>query len=307
MRTHQQGVSRTPKSYGESSRFEISEFNATIDQLGYECVLWKEIQCPCRSNNDETYHSTCRNCGGSGHVFVNPTQIRAIITNLDYRSQQEIYGTLEAGMITVTVKDDYKLAPMDKIVLLDAIGEFQENLYPFMDEGLLKTYTRFDVESVYYMGMFKDDSSPLLIMKEGEDFETEHNIIKLDEKYNNLLDVRLTVRYQHKPVYYIKDVLNYARTSKKSDGTPIRLPVKASAIRGAVLDKENMDGTRLLDNSFNMNCKNDKVSDQEKFTRRIKYSDPKNIFDQMSDAQKQELVDYTTMLKLPRQIPFKVL
>ncbi len=310
MRTYNQQVINTNKAKGDSSSFELSEFNIAIDSRGYECIWLKEVQCPCRSKNDDTYLSTCKNCGGSGHVWVNPTQIRAIITNIDYRAQMEIYGTLEAGMINITVKDDHKLSYMDKFILLDAIGEFQENLYPVMIDGSNKTYTRYDVESIYYLAMFEDSDKPLKILTEGEDYEVEHNIIKLNEKYNSLYDIRLTIRYQHKPVYYVKDVLHYARTSKDTNGNPIKLPVQASAIRGVVLDKENMTGTRLFNNSFNikMACnKSNKMSDEEKFHRRLKYSKAKDIFLKFSDAQKQELMSHMASLQLPQSTPFSAL
>ena len=58
------------------------EFDTLIHQKGRDVLLETALQCPCKSPSTNQ-QSDCKNCGGTGWIFVNPRETRMVLTAIN--------------------------------------------------------------------------------------------------------------------------------------------------------------------------------------------------------------------------------
>lgn len=278
--------------------FVLSEVDAAIRDKGYEVIFEKAYMCPCKSK-ESTHLNTCKNCGGTGWLFMNPLRTRFIITGIsaDNKLKEAAlreWGFIDSGVVNITAQSDDKFSFMDRVTIIDGTAEHSQILYPALtnDETQLFAYTKYDIKSIDYVALYLGPDQELQRLIETTDYTFRDNIILLDSQYNALENSSITVRYIHNPVFHIIDIVRESMTSYKGTvplgNQRILLPIKAIAKRAHLIkDVENFDGDRLFDNSWKPNtCEAPELT---QFQRQIRYTDVETIYNNMTASQKAEL------------------
>lgn len=278
---------------GVGSEFVKDEIDGSVASKGYRVIHVKAYRCPCkeRVSSEETQ---CKNCGGGGWFWANPTLTKMVISGITSKQAYESEGRLNLGSVNVTANEQDKLSFMDAIVILDAVSEHTEVLYPAKtnDATTLFSMTKYDIKKIDFLGLFEGVGAKIKRLIEGADFTYIDNKISLANQYLNLVDSSITIRYQYAPVYHIVDirrdamrsVTNYANIGE----TIIELPVHAVAERAHLIkEAENFAGSRLFDNSWLPTpCEEEEMTD---FERQIKYAETQFIWNTLTSKQKEEM------------------
>lgn len=237
--------------------FDGGTFEGSINEKGYRVVYEKAYMCPCKGQDTASHLNVCKNCGGVGWIFANPTEMKMIITSIKLEDKLKDgsltqWGSLDQGFCMVTSYPDIKISYMDRITNIDGTAEHNEIIYPKLndDEDKVFVYTRYKIESIDYLARFVDQDNPLARITSG--YVIRDNVIEFDDL--SLHDSQFTIRYVHNPTYHIIDLMRESITSY-NDKTKIVLPNHGLARRAHLIqDIENYDGNRLLDNSWKTQC-----------------------------------------------------
>lgn len=247
-----------------------SDFDLIVYQKGRDVTYERGLQCPCKSKSGNQL-STCRNCGGTGWLFINPLKTRMIVTQLAVTSDYKAWSEESRGTISITSTEDIHLSFMDKITLENADAIYNEAIYFTLSEDQLYyyAYSAYPLISILYCGFFKGDTSPLQRIKL-EDLEIDGNWIKipvgvLDSAVKTQEGISATIKYIHAPVFYVIEMKRETMQSYKLIGGGEKnqdFPISALARRGHyVLSPVNLNGESLIDNSYveeascNLPCK----------------------------------------------------
>lgn len=274
--------------------FNNNEITATIANKGYQVIHEKAYFCPCKSKSGLAHLSTCQNCRGTGWFFANPTKTYMTITSiqLDGKLKEAAlreWGNLDLGTVKITAVNGDKFSYMDRITVLDATSEHNEIIYPSLSDDELSMFamTQYDIVSVNFLGLFVDVESKLAKLEEPIDYSFIDNIVTLTNA--ELENPQLTIRYVHKPSFYITDILRESMTSTVGQSrNTISMPIHALAKRAHLIkDIENLDGDRILDNSWlPSTCQ---VEELTNFQRQLRYTPVSVLWDFLTDNQKTEL------------------
>ncbi len=239
--------------------FDKNRFDVLVAQKGVDVAVEKALQCPCETQKVNSL-STCKNCGGTGWVFVNKRRSRLVLQSMDFKNTEEVWSRLVHGVIRVTGLAEEELSFMDRITRLNANSIFSEIIQ--FEEGVDGTFfgfTTYEPKDVEYIGIFTtvDDKFQQLSNK---DFSIHNTRIEINEGVelpyvdeNNPLTA--TIRYVHAPVFYIfehqREVIDNYRWTGKGEKLQY-LPTLALARRAHdVEDMANLRQGRLNDNSYN--------------------------------------------------------
>jgi hypothetical protein len=249
-------ISQTPASTVGKPRvdFNLSDFDAAIQTKGYDVIIEKAFKCACNTRSNTSALTDCQNCGGVQYVFVNPTQTRVIMHSMNNNTEHKDWTEAKIGTVSVTTREVDKLGFMDKITVLDGSTAYQERLYPSTVDGTTYSYSLYPVVEVEAMFLFVNSATQLTKLEVNTDYTISNNVVTF---VNASLDgSTVTIRYRHRPVYYVidipRDTMNSPIRSKTTGkNEDITFPIHGIARRSHyVLDEENLAGTRLLDNSF---------------------------------------------------------
>lgn len=279
------------------SDFILPEVLSAIRDKGYNVIFEKAYLCSCKSNSNAGHLSNCENCGGSGYFFANPTRTKMLITGIQHDEKMKEgalqgWGLLDTGNVMVTASNDDKITYMDRITLLDATTEHNQILYPKLtdDEVTLFAMTQYDILSIDFIGLFEGATSRIRRLIEPDDYSFINNIITFNSSFNDLDDPHVTVRYLHKPVFHVVDLLRESMisfTGQHPRQTKMVMPIKAMARRAHLMkDIENYDGDRLLDNSWKPICSTPEFT---RFERQLRNTEVSDIWDSLTENQRVEL------------------
>lgn len=311
MRLSGKTVITKPQPTGKSlpADFVLSEVEATIRDKGIDVIWEKAYICPCKSKESE-HLSTCKNCKGTGWIFANPTKTKMLIQSIqaDGKLKEAAlreWGFVDLGTVKITALNEDKLSYMDRIVITDATAEHQQVLYPRLTddlngasesdsglEGQLFAFTKYDIQSIDYIGLFEGVGLPLKRLVEITDYTFRDNVLLLGAQYDSLVDPCVTIRYIHHPIYHVTDILRESMTSTQfplSQGQrKLIMPVHALGKRAhLVKDAENFDGDRLFDNSWKpLECEDEELTT---FQRTLRYRSAQEIYDNLTPAQIAQL------------------
>lgn len=274
--------------------FQISEFEVTLRDKGYNVIHEKAVKCPCKSQGGD-FNETCLNCAGGGWIFVNPTRTRMVLTSINTDRQYDDTAQKDIGMLNVTALNRDKLGHMDRITLEDGFAYHSEVNYPTIDTvtGRYFTMLHYDVKLIDYVGLFQSDAQPLIKLDPETDFTISNNIIILSSAYDGLTNPQITVRYEHLPVFHIWDIPRDTIISLKVLSGQKRdllyLPVRAVAKRAHLtLGAENFNGDKLYDNSWLPACEDSQLNKKERI---IRYSSTDEIWNLMSPLQRVDMTE----------------
>lgn len=259
-------TSNTPNA---SFRREL--FTDAVIKHGYDVIFEKSLKCPCKSRNSESL-STCKNCGGSGWIFINPTKTKMVVQSMSLNPKFESWGMYSAEISSITALPEDKLSYMDRITVLGAITEFSEVLFPEIEQGSnFYAYTVYPIKEIFYLGFFVSDNQKLFRVNPQYISVLENRIIIDTDAFDELgsFDTEnssFVVRYKHNPRYHIIETVRdtmEARTFQGKKEIAFTMPINARAKRTDLIkDFENFNGDRLLDNSFDV-C----VNEENKFNK----------------------------------------
>ncbi len=274
--------------------FNKQETDGLLVDRGYGVIYEKALLCPCK-DEQATHQMICKNCGGIGWIFANPTRTRMVLTSIqsDGKFSNAMWvdwGMIDSGSVVISALDTDKLSFMDRITISDAIAEHSQILYPKLtdDSTQLFAFTKYNIRSVEYVGLFIDVDTQLQRLEYETDYSWHDNVIVLNDQYNNLENPAITIRYRHNPVFHVIDVLRESmsstRNSYREGQVRFEMPIKAIGKRAHLIkDAENYNGDRLLNNSWlPLACEDDEVVP---FLRQLKYTDAQVIYDNLTSAQ----------------------
>lgn len=234
--------------------FTLSRFEKLIQDKGVDVIHERAIVCPCKEKGGDN-SSACKNCLGTGWVFVNPIQTKMIVQSMNLSTKFSLWSEEKVGTMIVTARYVDKLNYMDRITDLWSESFHSQILYPFIYQDKLFAYTIYNIESVECLFIFNGTDNKLLKLEVGIDFTYVDNIVTFADKYKNYEHFTVSILFRHQIQYHVLDLVRETRNNQELQDSGLvdenKLPINGIARRSHyVLDSENFGGTLVFDNSF---------------------------------------------------------
>lgn len=232
------------------------DFSALVDNKGYDVIWERAFPCPC-AKRQGTPMSTCLNCQGTGWVFINPTQIKAVAQSLNKETKYKEWSQERLGTASFTVRPEYHLNYMDKLTLLGTSTRDSENRLVYSIQVEDKFYklisTIYPIDVVIDIFKFVAPNLPLERLKP-ETYKTKNRFVVFEDGVVKDGD-SLSIVYDHKVQYHILDLNHDIRNTIILDDSSreklLELPISAIGRRvHNVIDAQNYSNTNLLNNSY---------------------------------------------------------
>lgn len=238
--------------------FNKSEFDRLITEKGRGVLIEKALRCPCKINSASGSLSSCKNCGSTGWIFVNPKQSRIVLQGIDVTTKLEGWSEENRGVVRISALAEDELAFMDRITVMDQGYSTYTEVINFKKKGsIVFAYSTYTIQNLKYAGLFVSTTQKLTVLQETVDFTIEGNIFKLDPvKYATVdpITISVSLRYEHYPVFHIiemkRDTIQSFRLNEGVEDNQV-LPISGYARRAHyILDAPNLNGDRLLNNDY---------------------------------------------------------
>lgn len=261
-----------------------NDFDSLVWNKGYDVIKETGLKCPCKSKTTNQ-QSNCKNCGGSGWLFINPTQTKMVLTSMNRNTQYKEWSEESIGNVSITALSEEHLSFMDRVTVLDGNSIFSEVLFmkKYSSEDSVSSSlsvsnsssaasmvyyfkSNYDIKELLYIAIFNGTQNKLVPLIYGEDFIYKDNRITFLTAINYInpltedQDISITVRYKHSPQFYIVDIPRETMQTNTRiagvDDNGISMPIHAIGRRSHyVLDDQNFEGNRVFNNdrifSFN--------------------------------------------------------
>lgn len=231
--------------------FGLEEFEAIVENKGYN-VLWEEtVMCPCRGENTAPL-PTCKNCLGTGWVMLGLRKTKMIATSINATTKYTVWSPERKGTIQITALHRDRLSIMDRITITDSETVDSEVLYLSEPDvsGSRFAYTVYKVNDASHVFGFKNVNSNLVPLVKDEDYTMDGYIFTLLSNQKTQGMKVISIRYSHYPQYFVIDVPHDIRSSNMRDHNhrerKIHLPINAVAAKASyVLDRPSLVGQNL--------------------------------------------------------------
>ena len=256
-------VTQTPVTGINQGRadFAKNSFDKLVYEKGYDVIHEKALKCPCVSKNSGQ-QTNCKNCGGSSWIYFNPTQTKMVIHSMNLNTKYKEWSQENIGTASITSLAETETSFMDRITVIDGITIFTETLFLKYNTSTYYWATIYNIKEISYIGLFINSLQALRPLVYGTDFTyVDNKIIFLTASlYINPTvdpeeqDISVTIRYKHSPQLHIIDsprdtMQTYINIAQEGESV-VSLPVHSIGRRSHyVLDRENFDNSRILDNS----------------------------------------------------------
>jgi len=199
-------ISETPpESVEHQVRFEPQRFNSLVFDKGYDVWHDKAYRCPCSVKGAGQPLTTCNNCLGVGWVFISRTSTRVAIQSIKADVKYENWSKTTTGMAKITARAIDKLAFMDRIILQDVEGYYNEIIRTRNLKDKIIGFTEYPIIEIEDVMLFDGDKNPLKHLKQGVDFTIEdESKLVIDPKYGE--SPVMSIRYRHYMTYHIIDM-----------------------------------------------------------------------------------------------------
>jgi len=247
-----------------------SDFDALIEQKGYDVYHDHAIKCPCASKDGASPQSSCKNCGGSGWFYINRTKTRMVLQSMNVNTKLKEWSEERLGTANITARSEDRLSFMDRLTLIDSESEHSQVIFLEKQPDTNQMYgrLRYDPIEAYsvflYVGV--EDKHQLLV--EGTDYVIERNMIKtLNIAYGSIEHPTISVRYKHKAEYTILDLPRDVMVSSIKDcsgkAKDVQFPISAIGRRSHYMpDRNGYSNDTLLDNSFGTDAYGEQYDEQ---------------------------------------------
>jgi hypothetical protein len=249
--------------------FISDEFDKVLDNLGYDCMIEKHIKCPCINKGTKQALPTCRNCMGSGHIFIDRRKTRMAIQAMNRDTKFKSWTEDDKGTVQISGRFRDELCFMDRVIVLDTRTYFSQTIQvrkvkDSEDNDVLFGFFYYYPLFISEIYMFNDADNPLRPLLANVDYEIRENVLLLNvTKYLTYFDtveasgagLFITVRYQHYPTYNIIDILRADIKSREDDcegEEQLRdMPINAVGRKSHfLLDDPDFDGNSVFDNTI---------------------------------------------------------
>lgn len=235
-----------------------SDFDALVWDKGYPVYHDKALRCPCKEKPADNL-STCRNCGGSGWLFINRSQTKMVVQSMNQDTQFKEWSEENRGTARITAMNEDRLSFMDRITLYESESIYNEILYPKVYSGNNFSFTTYEIIKVLDIFLFQGANQKLKLLELDTDYTISLNKIILDPQYISET-LKISIRYTHRPQFHVIDLTRNIIDSEIFDintlGGKKSVPFPVSAIGKLAhytLDPINYDGDYLFDNSYKSN------------------------------------------------------
>lgn len=242
-----------------------NNFDELVYQNGIRVLVEDAIACPCKEQGS-AHLSSCHNCLGTGWVFVNPYETRALVTSMNKNTKYKYWSPELEGTVSITMMSPFnnRLSKMDKITVLGSTSQMSEvvrrrrkPVEDLFDDFVFLSYKPREILSVF---MFNGDNNSLIKLLPSQYSINGNNPFVLDlsrnitypTNYNN----SISVYYSHEVAYNVVDLPHDMRMSvRKNDMGQLEdttLPIQGVARLShlALGTAPVRDGTGLIDNSY---------------------------------------------------------
>ncbi len=232
--------------------FEKGQFDALVEMKGYPVIWERAIPCPCAKMGQSASKTSCKNCAGTGWVFINPTEIKGLITSINKSTKYKEWSVELLGTFAVTVTSVNRLNFMDRLTIKGSRAVHSENL--LVKQTASKKFIRTIYSILEVVDIFKFDNvyNKLKLLKYQEDYTYSGNqIVFTTLEYGD----SVTVTYLHELQYHIldlnHDVRNTVVLDNYSQEQVKELPISAVARRThIVINTYEFQGDEIFNNSY---------------------------------------------------------
>ena len=264
-------INRTPPNVSGQAKVDLrkNDFDTAVWQKGYDVYVDKAIKCPCAVESNNGALSSCKNCGGSGYVFINRYKTKLLLQSMNIDTKYKEWSQEKLGTVRITARTEDELSFMDRITMLTGLMSNTEIIHPFTKNNQKKgrlMQPPVEIEEVF---CFVDGSQGLRklnygtdVSVSGTDFSIENNIITFSKEFLTWQHFSVTIRYKHYPTYHVIDLprgVMETEALNKSNGRNeyTKMPIHAiGRLAHYVLDEQNLNEDFLLDNSYDVDCVN---------------------------------------------------
>lgn len=251
-------LTQAPEMFIKEAHFNKNLFDNMNEAHGYNVILERAMKCPCKSKGSDNL-SSCRNCGGSGWIFINPTQTKSIIHSMNRNTQYKEWTEANLGQANFSFRDANRIGFMDRITLLNGISLYNQTidikqygsiLFSFLD------YEPIDIEDIF---LFNGASNKLTLLSSADYIINNYKFI-LNSSFTSLFNssggkITITLSYTHRPQYHIIDINRDTMAAKtienKIDKGIVDFPISAIGRKAHyVINKNNFEDNLYLDNSY---------------------------------------------------------
>ena len=235
--------------------FKKETFDGTIWAHGYDIIIETALRCPCKSEGTDNL-SSCRNCGSSGWVFLNKVKTKAILKSMNLNTQFKDWSETNMGNIAISVRDTDRIAFMDRITVLCSESIHTQNVYPKPYNKILFSFLDYEVTEVEDCFLFYKADEPLMLLKQNEDYIIDGNKFILDNKFNGVENISISIRYTHASQFHVVDLPRDIMIASVKDPNTgqvkkSQMPISAVGRRAHyVLDAQNFKSDLIFDNSY---------------------------------------------------------
>lgn len=231
-------------------------FDSNIWGYGYDVLVEKAIECPCRQDGSSLIN--CQNCRGTGWVFINPTQTKAIISSINQDTKYRAWSQELIGSVSITFRDIDQASFMDRVTILGESTIFSQ-VCPVRStvDSKMFIFTAYAIESIEDIFIFQGESLPLLRLTSDMYFISPNNPFVIEFVTGAFLgstNGTVSVRYKHKVQYNILDMPHVIRSTVDLNNLgqlkQQKLPVQYIARLSHYVLQPNYDGSGIINNSY---------------------------------------------------------
>ena len=187
-----------------------AQFDLLIKQHGFNCLIQKNIRCPCVDNSDR-HDPYCKNCKGKGKIYVDFGYDILLLYGYNKRWSErslEVPVYAEEGVANCSFPARLQLMLWDRIKPVFAKSGIQQ-IYRIEGNSVQLDYDPVELSGVYVWDEETNDIQKIdLDRVKLEDvmiddkISEEKKLLVLDKEYRG----NITVRYYARPFWYVIDL-----------------------------------------------------------------------------------------------------
>jgi len=252
---------QTPPSLISQVRGNVlipDDLNSALWENGVKVLHERAVRCPCEGESSSP-ETNCNNCMGTGWVFVNPIETKALITSINKNTRYKDWNPDFIGTVALTFMNVNRLSIGDRVTSLERESVHSENVTVRETVHLgVTTYFSFltykpkRIDSVFIYAN-KDVRLGKLASTDFAIDSFNPYVITFKNKPSNGV---ASVTYEHSLVYHVMDIPHDFRISKEYDENGKRsttdLPIQAIARKKQYMFSESAKfvGNDIFENSW---------------------------------------------------------
>ena len=234
--------------------FNKDWFEQLVQEKGLDVIHESAVQCPCKVKGTKGNQSTCKNCGGTGWVFINSVKTKMILQSIDLKTNYKEWSMENLGTITITARSVDTLAYMDRISVINSNAIHSQIIYPVLaSDGKLFSFLNYFPTEVIDVFVFAGANEKLRRLEKTE-YSITSNKITFDDSLKTITDIKVSVRYKCNVQFHVIDLVREIRNSNviEAGGEKLKnFPLSAIGRRSHyVIDEPNYLGDYIFDNSY---------------------------------------------------------